>query len=486
MKKRANYLKSVDFFAQKDYNSLVCYFNGGVFRPMEFNDENIEPTEEQKPLVDKDDHIFSYDDTNKETEKPVRYAGMDDNSKQERPSGERRPRVQGQRVYEHPNRRKPRPNDPDRNGQRRRKPAAKPTANKKKKWSKKKKALLIAIVIIGFLLIVLGAIVAIIFHYINMIDVVTDDEDNFEILSSIEPEERDIKNSRPDSPEADKKALEEALRKNMLENAEDLVSDDNVINILLIGCDARSKNARGRSDSMILLSINKNTKKVILTSFLRDTWVKIPGVGSQRLNAAYVFGGPKLLIRTMEANFHIRIDKYARVNFYSFMDTIDAVGGVDIEVTDEELEYLNDYVRHQNRLLGKSNLDEGTLTKSGKYTLNGVQALAYSRIRYVGTDFARTQRQRNVLEEIFRKARNMGLIEMNDFLEKLLPNITTNLEKGQIFSLILNASSYLSYDRKEQSVPNLSSFKNLVIDGMMVLGIDFEKYNKELKESIYG
>ena len=485
MKKRANSLKSVDFFAQKDYNNLVCYFNGGVFIPMEFNDENIEQTEEQKPLVDKDDDIFSYDDTNKETEKPVRYAGMDDNSKQERPYGERRPRAQGQRVYEHPNRRKPRPNDPDRNGQRRRKPAAKATT-KKKKWSKKKKALLIAIVIIGFLLIVLGAIVAIIFHYINMIDVVTDDEDNFEILSSIEPEERDIKNSRPDSPEADKKALEEALRKNMLENAEDLVSDDNVINILLIGCDARSKNARGRSDSMILLSINKNTKKVILTSFLRDTWVKIPGVGSQRLNAAYVFGGPKLLIRTMEANFHIRIDKYARVNFYSFMDTIDAVGGVDIEVTDEELEYLNDYVRHQNRLLGKSNLDEGTLTKSGKYTLNGVQALAYSRIRYVGTDFARTQRQRNVLEEIFRKARNMGLIEMNDFLEKLLPNITTNLEKGQIFSLILNASSYLSYDRKEQSVPNLSSFKNLVIDGMMVLGIDFEKYNKELKESIYG
>ena len=485
MKKRANYLKSVDFFAQKDYNNLVCYFNGGVFRPMEFNDENIEQTEEQKPLVDKDDDIFSYDDTNKETEKPVRYAGMDDNSKQEHPSGERRPRVQGQRVYEHPNRRKPRTNDPDRNGQMRRKPAAKATT-KKKKWSKKKKALLIAIVIIGFLLIILGAIVAIIFHYINMIDVVTDDEDNFEILSSIEPEERDIKNSKPDSPEADKKALEEALRKNMLENAEDLVSDDNVINILLIGCDARSKNARGRSDSMILLSINKNTKKVILTSFLRDTWVKIPGVGSQRLNAAYVFGGPKLLIRTMEANFHIRIDKYARVNFYSFMDTIDAVGGVDIEVTDEELEYLNDYVRHQNRLLGKSNLDEGTLTKSGKYTLNGVQALAYSRIRYVGTDFARTQRQRNVLEEIFRKARNMGLIEMNDFLEKLLPNITTNLEKGQIFSLILNASSYLSYDRKEQSVPNLSSFKNLVIDGMMVLGIDFEKYNKELKESIYG
>ncbi len=165
---------------------------------------------------------------------------------------------------------------------------------------------------------------------------------------------------------------------------------------------------------------------------------------------------------------------------------IDAVDGVDIEVSEEELEYLNDYVRNENKILGKSNLDEGILPKSGKYTLNGIQALAYARIRYVGTDFARTQRQRNVLEEIFRKARNMSLSEMNDFLEVVLPNLTTNLEKGQIFSLILNASSYLSYDRKEQSIPNLSSFKNMIIDGMMVLGIDFEKYNKELKESIYG
>ncbi len=452
---------------------------------MEFNDENIEKTEEQIPSNDNNEAL-SNDLTDKETVKPVRYAGMEDRS-DNNSTPERRQSPQGRRVYEHPNRRKPRQGVSDRNGQRRKKPAASASPiKKKKKWSKKKKALLIALVVIGFLLIVLGAIVAIIFHYINMIDIVTDDEDNFEILSSIEPDERDLKNSKPDSPEEDKRALEEALRKNMLENAEDLVSDDNVINILLIGCDARSKSGRGRSDSMILMSINKNTKKVILTSFLRDTWVKIPGVGSQRLNAAYVFGGPKLLVKTMESNFHIRIDKYVRVNFYSFIDMVDAVGGVDIEVSDEELEYLNDYVRNENRILGKSNVDEGVLSKSGKYTLNGVQALAYARIRYVGTDFARTQRQRNVLEEIFSKARNMSLTEMNDFLEVVLPNLTTNLEKGQIFSLILNASSYLSYDRKEQSIPNLSSFKNMVIDGMMVLGIDFEKYNKELKESIYG
>ncbi len=268
---------------------------------MGFNDENIEQTEEQMPSNDNNNEALSNDFTDKETVKPIRYAGMDDRSDNS-PASERRQSPQGRRVYEHPNRRKPRQGVSDRNGQRRKRPAASASPiKKKKKWSKKKKALLIALVVIGFLLIILGAIVAIIFHYINMIDIVTDDEDSFEILSSIEPDERDLKNSKPDSPEEDKKALEEALRKNMLENAEDLVSDDNVINILLIGCDARSKNARGRSDSMILMSINKNTKKVILTSFLRDTWVKIPGVGSQRLNAAYVFGGPKLLVKTMES-----------------------------------------------------------------------------------------------------------------------------------------------------------------------------------------
>ncbi len=358
---------------------------------------------------------------------------------------------------------------------------------KKKGWSKKKKAILIASIIIGFLLIVIGVIVAVIYHYINMIDVVTGDDDSYEILSisSLPPDERDLKNSLPDSPEADKKALEEAMRKNLEKNAKELVSDDNVLNILLIGCDARSKTGRGRSDSMILLSINKNTKRVIMTSFLRDTWVEIPGVGPQRLNAAYFFGGPNLLMKTIEQNFHIRIDKYARVNFFSFIDAIDEIGGVTINVTDEELEYLNDYVKHEDGLLGKDPSAD-LLSDSGKHTLNGVQALAYARIRYVGTDFARTQRQRTVMEEMFKKAKGMSLTELDGFLEKVLPNVTTNLEKGEIFSLILHASEYLDYERTDQSIPNLGSFKNMVIDGMMVLGIDFEKYSKELKESIYG
>ena len=447
-------------------------------------------------IMDMNDEIFESGNETAENENTTENAVIEEAALQEdqvqrrsHPQGERRRRPDGERRSRPSadGQRRPRPQGKRRpaDDERRKNGATAKGKKKKKKWSKKKKGILIAVVIIGFLLIVLGLILALIYRYINMIDIVTDDDDNFEILTSIPPDENDLKNSKPDSPEDEKRALEEAIRKNMLENAEELVSDDNVLNILLIGCDARSKTGRGRSDSMILLSINKNTKKVIMTSFLRDTWVNIPGVGNQRLNAAYYFGGPKLLIKTMESNFHIRIDKYVRVNFYSFIDTVDAIDGVDIDVTEEELEYLNDYVKHENKLLG-NNENDNLVKKTGKQTLNGVQALAYARIRYVGTDFARTQRQRTVMNEIFRKAKNLSLVEMNDFLEKVLPNVTTNLEKGQIFSLILNASDYLSYERIDQSIPNLGSFKNMVIDGMMVLGIDFEKYNAELKESIYG
>lgn len=459
-----------------------------MFKELENND-NIEEIIKEDPenSITSDDTVSEGSSLDKaeenKTNKPRRNGPRPEhnrrpsgaNGKRRRPQGEGRPRPDGQR--------RPRPDGsrkPVTPGEKRR-----PAVVKKKKWSKKKKGIVIASIIIGFLVLVIATVLFLIFRLINKMDIVTDDEDDFEILESIDPDPYDLKNSRPDSPEADKKALEEALRRNLLENEDELVSDDNVINILLIGCDARSKSGRGRSDSMILLSLNKNTKKVVMTSFLRDTWVEIPGVGPQRLNAAYFFGGPKLLIKTMQANFHIRIDKYARVNFYSFIDAVDAIDGVVINVTEEELEYINDYIKGESKLVGKDPNDN-LVKKAGKQTLNGIQALAYARIRYVGTDFARTQRQRNVMNELFRKAKNLGLLELNDFLEKVLPNVTTNLERGQIFSLILHASDYLSYERSEQSIPNLGSFKNMVIDGMMVLGIDFEKYNKELKESIYG
>ena len=450
---------------------------------MDLNDENIEVNNEAV-----DNITDTTSDDIRELESPVERRPKPQGERRRRPDGERRPRPDGERRQSRGNQRRPRSQDemrPVPQGQRRRRPAdddrgrkrrdERTSANgkgKKKKWSKKKKALLIAIVVIGFLLIILGVIVMIIFRFINMIDFKSDSD--YEIYDSIAPDERDA--VYPDSPEDEKKALEDAIRKNLEKNAKELVSDDNVLNILLIGTDSRDpQNDRGRSDSMILVSINKNTKKMIMTSFLRDTWVEIPEIGPQRLNAAYAYGGPPLLVKTIQANFGIRIDKYATINFGAFQDAIDTIGGVDINVTDEEVQYINNSMKVSKKL-----------EKGGKYTLNGEQALAYARIRYIGTDFGRTQRQRTVMDEIFRKAKALSLSELSDFLEKILPNVSTNFDKGEVFWLVLKASDYLSYPRKEQSIPNTGSYKNMVIDGMMVLGIDFEKYNKELKESIYG
>ena len=412
-----------------------------------------------------------------------------------RPEGQRRPRPNGENRPQGNEQRRPRPNGerpPRPNGQHRPRPqgaAANRTQQKNRidgKWTKKKKAIVISSIIIAALLLVAGVIAFIIYRYVNMMNIVSDSEEDNRLVSSIAPDPEDLKSSLVDSPEDKKKALEEAVRKNLEAGATEFMSDDNVLNILLIGCDGRDKDdERGRSDSMILVSLNKNNKKLVMTSFLRDTWVEIPGVGQNRLNAAYAFGGRKLLIETIETNFHIRIDKYARVTFYSFIDTIDTLGGVEIDVQQDEIQYINSYAAEENRLIGKP-ADADKVTKPGKQVLNGVLALGYSRIRYIGTDFERAHRQRIVMEEIFKKAEKLSLFEKNDLLEKILPNVTTNLEKGQVFSLILNSSDYLKYTRTQQSIPDLASFEGVTINGMAVLQIDFDRYTKQLKDTIYG
>lgn len=353
---------------------------------------------------------------------------------------------------------------------------------KKKGWSKKKKALLIIIIIVAMLLMLAGVLVGMAFHYINKLNIVPE-TDSYEILDSIEPDD-DI-TSKPDSPKEDIDKLEDDIRRNLEENATEIISDDNVLNILLIGTDSRTATGRGRSDSMILVSINKNTKKIIMTSFLRDIYLSIPNVESTRLNHAYAYGGPDLLIDTIEQNFKVRIDKYAQVNFYSFITVVDALGGVDINVTDEEVQYVNMYMREINRLEGFDENDS-TLSSGGNYTLNGRQALAYSRIRYIGTDFQRTERQRTVLEKLMNKMKSASLSELNDLADVLLPNITTNLQKGEVFSLILNSPTYLSYDTVQCRVPDDNTWWNLTIRGMSVLGVDFDENISYLRKNIYG
>ncbi|MBO4477061.1 MAG: LCP family protein [Lachnospiraceae bacterium] len=264
-------------------------------------------------------------------------------------------------------------------------------------------------------------------------------------------------------------------------------TDENVKNILLIGIDARGDSNAGRSDTMIILSINDKTKTITMTSLMRDCYVAIPGRGNNRLNAAHAYGGANLLMQTIELNFGIHIDGFARVNFVSFPQIIDNIGGVTVGVEANEIQYINSYLREINRIFGldpnDSKYPEGQV---GAQLLNGRQALAYSRIRYVGSDYARTQRQREVLNAVASKLRGMGIFEIDSFLNNTLPLISTNLDRGYVNSLITSAPSLLKYTINEARIPADGMGTGVRIDGKSVISVDLVAARNYLNAVIYG
>ena len=280
--------------------------------------------------------------------------------------------------------------------------------------------------------------------------------------------------------------FEENIRINMESNQTPIMQDKDVFNILLIGSDTRKVGGNGRSDAMIVISINKKTKEIIATSLLRDIYLHIPGKSNNRINAAYALGGADLLMDTLEENFKLQIDRYVSVDFFAFIDIVDAIGGVTLEVSEKDIPVINGYIEEINTLTGQE-ITEDQLTEEGTYLLNGKQTLGYVRNRYVGnSDFERTNRQRKVLEKIFEGVKGLNLLELNKLMNTLLPQVTTNLTQGEIFSLILSVPSYAKYDLKQWRIPIDGSYTGVRIKGMSVLGIDFEKNIKEIQRKIYG
>ncbi len=265
------------------------------------------------------------------------------------------------------------------------------------------------------------------------------------------------------------------------------MKEEGVINILLIGNDSRQQGDDGRSDAMILVSVSNETKTIHMTSLLRDMYVEIPGHKNNRLNAAYAYGGPELLMETLETNFDISVNRYVLVNFQAFANLVDVAGGVDLELTNEEVKYINSYLVEYNILEGRP---EGTdyldPSLSGTVHLNGPQALAYCRIRYIGTDFARTERQRKVLSAIISKAPATFLTNPVEMMKGILPNLTTNLTEAEVRNLSLQAAKLLSYDMIQGSIPIKGSYSNASIQGMSVLEVDFGKNKEYIREEIYG
>ncbi len=270
----------------------------------------------------------------------------------------------------------------------------------------------------------------------------------------------------------------------------DYISEkDNVINILLIGIDARRNITAGLSDVMMVVSICPDSKSLVLTSFLRDIYVSIPGHSPNRLNTAYAMGGPSLLVETIEKNFGLRIDRYAMVNFYTFVDAVDCVGTVNMYLSEAELSVINFHIKTSSAIVNNNSGKDAPLIENkgaGYYDLNGVQALGYARIRKLDSDFGRTNRQRNVISAVINKAKGLSPSEWNAMLNKILPCIKTNLTEGDLLSLIINAGAYMKYDIKSISVPAPDKFKYMTIDGKSVIGVDLTAVREHLKSNIYG
>lgn len=266
------------------------------------------------------------------------------------------------------------------------------------------------------------------------------------------------------------------------------MSEDGVTNILLIGNDSRNNSDDGRSDAMILLSVSSKTDTITITSLLRDMYVEIPGREEwNRLNAAYSYGGAELLMETVEANFDIEVNRYVRVNFEAFANLVDAVGGIELELTAEEIAYVNGYLVEYNELLGRpQGTDNMDTSASGVVHLNGPQALAYTRNRYLGMDFGRTERQRKVLTAIMQKAPSALLTNGRELMNQLLPNLSTNLTQKECFDLCLMAGKLLTHEIVSDSIPQQGTYKNATIRGMSVLEVDFEANIEYLKKKLYG
>ena len=251
---------------------------------------------------------------------------------------------------------------------------------------------------------------------------------------------------------------------------------DEVKNILLCGSDI-DKYGISRSDSMIILTIDHPHKTIKMTSLMRDMYLKIPGYKENKLNAAFTFGGGNLLLRTIYANFGMKIDRYVCVDYAAFATVVDDLGGVEIEIEEMELEQFNKYV---------SGGEKNRITQAGKYNFNGKQALSYCRIRKVGTDTARTARQRRVLREIMKKCRSLSPFDAQRILAVVAPCVTTNMTRNEMTDLLLEGLGSLNYDTLGLRIPMDGAWKDKITDTAWYVEIDLNQNARFLNQFIYG
>ena len=246
-----------------------------------------------------------------------------------------------------------------------------------------------------------------------------------------------------------------------------------IVNILLIGQDRREGEETARSDSMILCTYHRKTGNVTMTSFLRDLYVPIPGHHNNRINAAYSEGGAALLDRTLRENFDLHIDGNVEVDFSQFSQIIDLLGGVQLELREDEAAEINK--------------ETGSGLSAGVQVLNGEQALTYARIRKLDADgdFSRTSRQRKLMNALLGSYRNIKWKDLLPLIDELLPLISTDMNYGRLVLLAMQILPKLSDAQiTSQRIPADGTFTDEKIDGMAVLSADLEANRQLLRETL--
>lgn len=349
--------------------------------------------------------------------------------------------------------------------------------------STSKKTGIISITLLVALLLLL---VAFVFSKISRINFVNKSDFTRSSASSDEHGIVAIDKDKDSGKDIDQDAIKKINSKLAKNLPKDIIFDENILNVLLIGVDSRDAEEQSLSDSMILASIDLKHNKIHLNSLLRDTYVYIPNYGYSKLNAANALGGPPLLMETIEYNYRVAVSHFALVDMFSLEEIIDTIGGVEINVKDYEIPAVNEALAYYNTLINEPR-NSGLLKHAGKQKLSGKQALNYGRIRSVGnSDYERTERQRRILKSIFDGAKNANIGQINEMVDKVFPLVTTNLGINEIFNLLQNVQGILKSKMISGHIPILGIFEETYIQGMACLVPDLVPNIKHLAKTVYG
>lgn len=243
--------------------------------------------------------------------------------------------------------------------------------------------------------------------------------------------------------------------------------EKHIKNIALFGIDA-PKGKAGRSDAIMILTLDEEHKVMKLTSIMRDSYVDIPGHGDDKITHAYAFGGPELAMKTLNENFKVNVEDFMAVNFTSLPEIIDKLGGVKINIIPEEIHHIPG------------------VTSSGEQILNGAEALAYSRIRYAtGGDYKRTERQRVVLEAVFEKLKSTPIKEYSSLIDDFLPYVETNMSSMDMIKLATDVAPLVKGNLETARFPLDGYCDGKMINGVWYLVYDRQATLNQIQEYIY-